>query len=376
MAATGTMLQTDKQLKHRQVREFVLDRILTKKLKVGDALPTEGLLAESLSVGRNTVRQALGDLVSEGYIRRIPGRGVFVAREVQKSRESSMGVFGLILPDVRGSLYPSLIKGFGEIAGRSGHSIAIYETGGDVIGQGDAILQVIDRRVVGAAIVPNSLHGIPNYQLRQLEEHGIPLVLCHRGVDEVRAPVITWSWAEVARLAAQEIVKLGHRRVAFVACLRHRYSELYEKTFRQTIAEHGVELSANHVLYNDCLLKPACDDEARRELKAMLLSPQRPTAIFASDLGVGERVYHEAMHLGLRVPEDLSIVAFGGKWREGSIREQLATVAVDEVELGRIAARVLGGLEANQEMLEQYRQTVLPLEFIAGRSLAPISSNS
>ena len=93
--------------------------MVAERFKVGDALPAEGVLAESLGVGRNTVRQALGDLVREGFIERVQGKGAFVTREVQRPRETTAGVFGLILPAVRGALYPSLIKGFGEVASQS-----------------------------------------------------------------------------------------------------------------------------------------------------------------------------------------------------------------------------------------------------------------
>lgn len=359
-----------RQLKHQQVREFVLDQMVAERLKVGDALPAEGTLAESLGVGRNTVRQALGDLVREGFIERVHGRGAFVTREVQRPREATMGVFGMILPDVRGALYPSLIKGFGEIAGQSQRSIAICETGNELGRQGDAVLQMIDRRVTGVAIVPTT-GGTPPHQLRQLEEHGIPVVLCHRGVDEVDAAVITWPWQEVAELAARAIAEQGHHRVAFVAYLRHRYTQVYEDTFRIALAEHGIELPARWVCYNEKFVLPVGEDAARRDLVVMLRSPDRPTAVFVNDLEVGERIYLEALQLGLRVPDDLSIVGFGGKWREGPIREQLAAVTIDEVELGREAARLLNRLQADQSAFGQQRQVVMPLEFVPGRSLGP-----
>ncbi len=359
MMTANKALRTSRQPKHRQVREFVLDQMLSERLKVGEALPTESLLAESLGVGRNTVRQALGGLVSEGYIQRVPGRGVFVAKEVQ----------GLILPDVRGALYPSLIKGFGEVASDSHHPIVIYETNNEMTRQGDAILQMIDRRVTGVAIVPTT-EGIKPYQLRQLEEHGIPFVLCHRGMDDLEATVITWAWGEVGRVAAHAIYKKGHRRMAFVGFMRYRYTQLYEQAFRQTLKEYGLEIPESRVLYNEHFLNPASDDQARAELTTMLHAVDRPTAIFANDLDVAERIYLEAIRLGMSVPEDLSIVAFGGKWREGSIREQLAAVVIDEVELGRRAAKVLDDLQGNPSAQVEYKQMIMPLEFTASRSLA------
>jgi GntR family transcriptional regulator, arabinose operon transcriptional repressor len=371
MSADTGIFRMPRQPKHQQVREFVLEQLFAERLKVGDALPAEALLAESLGVGRNTVRQALGDLVREGVIERVQGKGAFVTKEMQRPREAAAGVFGLILPSVRGSLYPSLIKGFGEVAGETQHSLAIFETNNDLGRQADAILQMIDRRVTGVAMVPTT-EPTPPHHLRQLEEHDIPVVLCHRGVDQVNATVITWPWQEVAQLAARAIVEKGHHRVAYVAYLRFRYTEVYEEAFRQALAEHGIELPAECVCYNEQFINPAGEDDARHALVAMLNSPDRPTAVFANDLEVAERVYLEAVHLGLRVPEDLSIVTFGGKWREGPIRERLSAVAIDEVELGREAARLLSSLQADRTAWGLQRRTVVPLEFIPGQSLAPL----
>ena len=309
----------------------------------------------------------------EGFIERVQGKGAFVKKEVQRPREAAAGEFGLILPAVRGTLYPSLIKGFGEVAGRTQHAMAIFETNNNLGQQADAILQMIDRRVAGVAIVPTT-EPMPPHHLRQLEQHDIPVVLCHRGVDQFDAFVVTWPWKDVAKLAAHAIAELGHRRVAFVASVRHRYTELYEESFRQALSEYGIELPPEWVCYNQNFLHTAWEKDVRYSLVPMLTSSDRPTAIFANDLEVGETVYMEALHLGLRVPEDVSIVAFGGKWREGPIREQLAAVTVDEVELGRDAAHLLNSLQVDRSAWGQPRQAILPLEFAAGPSLAAPAS--
>lgn len=52
--------------------------ILTEGLKVGDQLPSERDLSESLSVSRNIVREALSVLVAQGLIEKKAGRGIFV----------------------------------------------------------------------------------------------------------------------------------------------------------------------------------------------------------------------------------------------------------------------------------------------------------
>src|SRR3954451_15336498 len=56
-----------------QVEQQIKEAILSGHFSQGDKLPPETQLAEQFGVSRPTVREALGALVSEGLIRKIPG---------------------------------------------------------------------------------------------------------------------------------------------------------------------------------------------------------------------------------------------------------------------------------------------------------------
>lgn len=68
----------EQRLKHVQVREYV--RGLVHNLDPGAAAPSERELVQRFGVARMTVRHALDSLVSQGLLKRIPGRGTFVAK--------------------------------------------------------------------------------------------------------------------------------------------------------------------------------------------------------------------------------------------------------------------------------------------------------
>ena len=63
-----------------QLKNLVLDMIGEGSLKEGDLLPPESELCAALDVSRPTIRQAFGELVSEGYLNRYKGRGTFVSK--------------------------------------------------------------------------------------------------------------------------------------------------------------------------------------------------------------------------------------------------------------------------------------------------------
>lgn len=63
-----------------QIGKQVEALIHAGRLKEGDPLPSEPRIADELGVSKMTVRQAIGELVSKGLLRRQRGRGTFVCR--------------------------------------------------------------------------------------------------------------------------------------------------------------------------------------------------------------------------------------------------------------------------------------------------------
>ena len=62
-----------------QIKQTIMSAIHDGRLKPGDALPTEHEFCEYFSVSRPTIRQALGELYAEGYLRRQKGKGTHVS---------------------------------------------------------------------------------------------------------------------------------------------------------------------------------------------------------------------------------------------------------------------------------------------------------
>jgi GntR family transcriptional regulator len=76
---TTTPLRRSAVPLYYQLKEWLTGQIERGTLAVGQQLPSEEKLCEQFGISRPTVREALNDLVAEGKIRRIHGRGTFVA---------------------------------------------------------------------------------------------------------------------------------------------------------------------------------------------------------------------------------------------------------------------------------------------------------
>jgi DNA-binding GntR family transcriptional regulator len=65
---------------YQQVQVILGTQIATGKLKIGDRLPSETSLSETLGISRSTLRIALGEFEREGLIERTPRRGTYLRR--------------------------------------------------------------------------------------------------------------------------------------------------------------------------------------------------------------------------------------------------------------------------------------------------------
>lgn len=63
-----------------QLKAIILERIESEELRPNDPIPSEKELIRQYGLSRTTVRQAISELVREGYIYRRRGKGTFVSR--------------------------------------------------------------------------------------------------------------------------------------------------------------------------------------------------------------------------------------------------------------------------------------------------------
>lgn len=63
-----------------QLKTIILDEIKQGNYKPGDMIPTEEAISNIFDISRTTIRQAITELVQEGWLYRVKGKGTFVSR--------------------------------------------------------------------------------------------------------------------------------------------------------------------------------------------------------------------------------------------------------------------------------------------------------
>jgi GntR family transcriptional regulator, arabinose operon transcriptional repressor len=353
--------------KHERLKDYLVDEMISGRLKPGQPLPSEHHLVETLGIARMTVRQAIGALATEGLIYRVQGKGAFVVHDARRKLHGGLDIFALVAPDTSTGFYPSLLAGFEAASAEKRHQTIICNSGNDVSRQGDIILQLIDKEVGGVALVPTTIPSTPAYQMRQLQKHGIPLVFCHRRVEGIAAPLLAIPFHEVGRMAGEALVERGHRRVVVYFSHSVQSTRLFEAGLNEALQADGSPFCAESV----CLGKTIKLEEKTvySALQETFSKPTRPTAIFASFDSLAEMIYLLLPRLGLCVPEDVSIVGFGGSLRNGALERRITSVVIDEVATGRQAAALLHEMRTGARPIDDNSEIVMELDLSEGETL-------
>ena len=167
-----------------------------------------------------------------------------------------------------------------------------------------------------------------------------------------------------ARAATQHLIDLGHRRIAHVRGRSDLVSaQLREQGYREALLAAGIPFDPELVRVGGYRAVETTD--AAREL---LTRPERPTAVFAANDLSAIRVIEIARELGLRVPEDLSVVGFDNVPEASNAVPALTTVAQPLHQMGAEAVRLLLGLLAGGTSEEHL---LLPATLVVRASSAP-----
>lgn len=136
--------------------------------------------------------------------------------------------------------------------------------------------------------------------------------------------------------ATEHLLELGHRRLAFVGAhpssipARERLAG-----FRSALEDAGRNP-------DEAVIRPgAFGYEDGLACTALLLEPHRPTAIFAANDVVALGVLEAARKVGLRVPDELSVVGFDDTFEAHGASPQLTTIRQPLIQMGRMALQAV-----------------------------------
>lgn len=316
----------------------------------GVSIPTVSkVLNGRKGVAPGTRRDVERLLDERGYERRHrTGRGTGLVDFVIRSLETQWSA--------------ALLRGAESEAARLGVDLVVTTTQGRAVGTADWLDHLVERGSDGVVLIVSRLLPAARDELARVR---MPVVLVDPvGTgDQGLATVAATDWAG-ARDATDHLLALGHRRIGMVTgpidegCHQDRLDG-----YRTALHRAGVPYDEHLVRFGDSLVGGGWSYGLD-----LLRSAEPPTAIISGSDEQAYGIYKAAREIGLRIPDDLSVVGFDDVELCEWVSPQLTTVRQPLIEMAREATRMV--LDLGRDPSRSTRRVELATSVIVRESTA------
>ncbi|GAB4432202.1 MAG: LacI family DNA-binding transcriptional regulator [Anaerolineae bacterium] len=279
----------------------------------------------------------------------------------QGLRRQATHSVGVLLPRIHESYFSTLVFAIEKTLFAHGYRALFCNTEEDLVKEQDYIAMLLSQRVDAVVYFIPAEDRLANVE--QLLEHGIPVVLLERALAGVPASQVLVANFDGACQAIDYLLELGHQHIAVISTGPETIPTDRIAGARAALERAGLGRGL-HVVQG----APDFETGHAAALRLLGASP-RPTAIFALTDSMAVGVLHAAYELGLRVPDDLSVIGFDDIALASFLIPPLTTVAQPIYTIGETAAHILLTQMNDPELPPQ--SVTLPTALVVRNSTAP-----
>ncbi|MFD5628477.1 LacI family DNA-binding transcriptional regulator [Streptomyces sp. NPDC127072] len=274
---------------------------------------------------------------------------------------------GVLLDNIRNTFFADILDGIRDELHNSEYTVLIGAAGFGADAQGKTIRSMVDRQMDGLVLIAP---GTPRAEILAMAESTPTVVIGHHDPSELHDSVVDADGVG-AGLVVDHLVSLGHRNITLVSSPGTRSSK-WARTPEIVLSNGYTEAMGRHGLTAQTrICRTTYSDEGGFKAGMSLLTgDERPTAIMAGADVAALGVWRAAHELGLRVPEDISIIGYNNTAVADLATVQLTSVDQAGHNMGATAARLLiERVEGRRESAVQTSMT--PRLVVRGSTAAP-----
>jgi DNA-binding LacI/PurR family transcriptional regulator len=329
---------------YRQVREYFLEGIHSRRWKDGELLPSENQLAETLQVSRITIRHALDELVKEGLVYRIQGKGTFLSSAAEGepvifgagigNMHQALPLIAYLSPRLHNDYMAALLNNIEEEIGTRHHLLLFSRTHENQDIEKAKLKELARLGIKGIIIFP--VDGeIFNEEILRLTLDSYPLVVVDRYLRGLETNCVCSDNSGGAFQATEHLLALGHRNIAFISTNMQGTSSIEDRLdgYERAFSEHGIPVRPEFFLTS---LKVG-DEQNKERVREFLQANPDITGILSVNTTIGVQIIEAAAEAGRTIPQDLSIVFFDKiehlPFKPTYIKQQAEDIAKEAIRL-------------------------------------------
>jgi len=334
--------------------------------------PTINDVAELAGVSKRTVSRVINrsPMVNEATRARVqdvisrlnftPNRQ---ARGLAASRSFLLG----LIYDVPTLFINNIQKGILSVCGDAGYELVVHACHIESDRLVDDVMRFVDNTNIDGVIVLPPVSEIDDLA-ETLDNAGCRFVRFTSELGDEPWKLVVTNYLPAITDMTNHLVKLGHRDLGFISGPRGNISsQKRHEMFVQALARYDLGLP------REMIVEGAFTYESGVEAARKLLSRERrPTAIFAANDEMAFGVMHVAHEMGLKIPDDLSLVGFDGTPFSSFVIPALSTIRRQTDEMSRLGTQKLLALIDEGPDAARGFETMVSPQFVPRESTGPV----
>ncbi len=305
--------------------------------------PTLRDLAAATGVHLSTVSRVMNletrNMVSPDVTKRILAEAERVGYRPNRSASTLVtrrsNIIGVVLPDITNAVFPPILMGIEDGLRERDYLAIVTNVGAGEEDQRFVINHLLAQQVDGLILATASRH---DPLIKLCVDQGVPVVTVNRSDETGVASSVVSDDMHGMRLAVEHLIALGHRRIAHIAGPESLSTGHVRRLGFLAAVRAGSLDPSEAVVLESAGYSRECGKAAMLEL--MRQWPATTAVLSGNDL-VAIGCYDALTELGLRCPQDVSVVGHNDIPFMDLIRPPLTTVRIRHHGMGLEAARLV-----------------------------------
>lgn len=346
--------KTSQQL-YLQIADKVKDIIRSRRLQPHDPVPSEGELAKLFGVSRMTSKLALERLAEQGMVYRLPRRGTFLSEQQDRVlhdgglppermsapvEEKHCRQVALIVPHL--SDYTSRIIAAAESEVRKHDCDLILKISKNKDDEDNCLQRLVEGGIDGIILFPQGRKTCSDQVLR-LKLQQFPIVIIDRIFREVQIDCVYHDHYLGSYQMTKYLIEKGHREIGYTSNAIDNITSREDRYqgYIQALLDHAIPVKVQSIHFRSVLCDPSRINESDPEQEQFIKENRQITALMCGDDHVAISTLYTALHMGISVPDQLSIVGFSDIQLAAFTPIPLTTVRQDTEQLTHSAFNLL-----------------------------------
>lgn len=261
-----------------------------------------------------------------------------IARGMRTKRSNTIGIVSFW--DIRNHVFNDILLGINRITEEKGYSILICNH--KLPAKEFEYIDIYKRGQVDGLIFicpyDMSMSFDESLHVRSIKENTIPSAILNMHIEAEGVNCIYFDYYNAAYISTEYLIKLGHKKIGYILPHKNEIAQFQAverfRGYRSALSDYGINILNDYIFHLD---KP----EDFKDMIYKIKKGESPTALVAGRTRMAQHFLQYALEYGVRVPDEISIIAASTEPYAEFLYPALTTVQLPLEDIGASAANMV-----------------------------------